>query len=78
MLEEQSRNEVPISQMSVIPVALRDKSVDSSKVSDMIAKMVILLNIDRVKIPAGSRNASRILTRLSRHRFHVESGTGGD
>ena len=47
MLEEQSRNEVPISQMSVIPVTLRDKSVDSSKVSDMTAGMKILLSTDR-------------------------------
>ena len=47
MLEEQSRNEVPNSQMSVIFVALGDKSVDSLKVSDMTAEMVILLNTDR-------------------------------
>ena len=47
MLEEQSRNEVPNSQMSVIFVALGDKSVDSSKVSYLTAEMVILLTTDR-------------------------------
>ena len=75
----ESRNELRVFQMSVIPVALSAKSVDVSNVSEMMDMMVILLKTKQSEDDSKRPYCIKSLDETESVSFsRSEYGTGGD